>query len=242
MSRFFQKSCHAAAPLTLFSLIFCYGLLLPSPADCENSVAEEVISLDIKNQPLGDVLEDISAETGYEFSIDESWANIPVTATIRNQPLHMGLKRILRNFNSAVIYGSDRVIKIKIYDREKSSLHPAGQSAVNRSYQETVCQPVVSANPRTLPPGLSLRDRKTLSSQTDEHDAEESSESESEPAEADENNEEDEQQSGTAAEAEEESGDSESESAEDASGEDNPETVETDAASETDSDSSAESD
>jgi hypothetical protein len=241
MNRFFQKSCHAAVPLILYSLICGYGLLLPSTTASENSVAEEVISLDVKNRPLGDVLEDISAETGYEFSIDESWANFPVSASIRNEPLHIGLKRILRNFNSAVIYGSDRVIKIKIYDREKSSRHPAGQSAVNRSYQETVRQPVGSANPRTLPPGLQLRDRKTLP-QTDEHTDEESSESESEPAEAEDSKEEEEhQQSGAAAdaEAEEEPADSGSKSAEDGSGEDSTETVETDTASETSSDTGA---
>ena len=32
---------------------------MPLPANGENSIAEELISLDIKNQPLAEVLEDI---------------------------------------------------------------------------------------------------------------------------------------------------------------------------------------
>lgn len=227
MNRFFQKPYQpAAAPLILISFIFCHALLLASPASCGNSIAEEVISLDIKNQPLGDVLEQISAETGYEFSIDESWTNLPITASIKNMPLHVGLKRILRNFNNAVIYGSDGVIKIKIYDREKSS----GQSVVNRSYEETARQPVVSDNPRTLTPRLQPRDRKRLS-QTDENAAEESNESTSEPDEAVDNKEAEEEQSGSV--DEEGTADSESKSAEDTSGEGGAEAAETDAASET---------
>jgi hypothetical protein len=211
-------------------------LFLPSPTICGNSVAEEKISLDVKNQPLGDVLEEISAETGYEFNIDESWTNLPVTASIKNEPLHVGLKRILRNFNNAVIYGSDGTIKIKIYDREKSS----GQSALNRSYEETVRQPDISENPRTLPPGFAPRDRKRQS-QTEENAAEESSESEPEPDEANDNEEatEDKEEEQSNAADEEVATDSESKSAEDTSTEDGAEAAETGAASESDSDTGA---
>ena len=231
MNLFFQKPYRpVGAPLIFFILICCCGLLLSAPANCENSVAEEIITLEIKNQPLGDVLEDISAETGYEFSLDENWLHFPVTASIRNQPLHIGLKRILRNFNSAVIYGSDGVIKIKIYDRETSSGQAAGQSTANRTYEEPGYQPVISSNPRTVTPGSQAGQRRWLP-QTDENAAEESSESEPNPAEADDNKEEEEEPSGTA--DEEAPDDSESESAEDTSEEGGPEAAETDAPSET---------
>ena len=237
MNLFFQKPCRpVGVPLIFFILICCCGLFLSAPANCENSVAEEVISLEIKNQPLGEVLEDISAETGYEFSIDESWLNFPVTASIRNQPLHIGLKRILRNFNSAVIYGSDGVIKIKIYDRETSSGHTAGQSTVNRTYEETVRQPVISPNPRAATPGSQPGERRQLP-QTDENAAEESSEPEPDPAETDDTKVEEEEPSGTA--DEEATGDTESKSAEDTSEEGGAEAAETDAASETPSEGGA---
>jgi hypothetical protein len=209
---------------------------MPLPANCENSIAEELISLDIKNKPLGEVLEDISAETGYQFSIDESWNKFPVTASIKNEPLHRGLQRILRNLNNAVIYGSDGTIKIKIYEREKSSGNPAGRSIVNRSNDETINQPVIPINPPPLKSGEQLRNRKKPA-QTGEQASAENSESDSEPDKADDETEETEEQSGTA--AEEAPADSESKPAENVSEENEGQGAESGVTSENTSDPEA---
>jgi len=209
---------------------------MPLPANCENSIAEELISLDIKNKPLGEVLEDISAETGYQFSIDESWNKFPVTASIKNEPLHKGLQRILRNLNNAVIYGSDGTIKIKIYEREKSSGNPAGRSIVNRSNDETINQPVIPINPPPLKSGEQLRNRKKPA-QTGEQASAENSESDSEPDKADDETEETEEQSGTA--AEEAPADSESKPAENVSEENEGQDAESGVTSENTSDPEA---
>jgi hypothetical protein len=209
---------------------------MPLPANCENSIAEELISLDIKNKPLGEVLEDISAETGYQFSIDESWNKFPVTASIKNEPLHKGLQRILRNLNNAVIYGSDGTIKIKIYEREKSSGNPAGRSIVNRSNDETINQPVIPINPPPLKSGEQLRNRKKPA-QTGEQASAENSESDSEPDKADDETEETEEQSGTA--AEEAPADSESKPAENVSEENEGQAAESGVTSENTSDPEA---
>lgn len=237
MNRFFRNLHQQDAVFfILFNLICCYGLSMPLPANCENSIAEELISLDIKNKPLGEVLEDISAETGYQFSIDESWNDFPVTASIKNEPLHRGLKRILRNLNNAVIYGSDGTIKIKIYEREKSSGNPAGRSIVNRSNDETINQPVIPINPPPLKSGEQLRNRKKPA-QTGEQASAENSESDSEPDKADDETEETEEQSGTA--AEEAPADSESKPAENVSEEDEGQAAETGVSSENTSDPEA---
>jgi len=225
-----------AVVFILFSLICCCGLSIPLPANCENSIAEELISLDIKNKPLGEVLEDISAETGYQFSIDESWNKFPVTASIKNEPLHKGLQRILRNLNNAVIYGSDGTIKIKIYEREKSSGNPAGRSIVNRSNDETINQPVIPINPPPLKSGEQLRNRKKPA-QTGEQASAENSESDSEPDKADDETEETEEQSGTA--AEEAPADSESKPAENVSEENEGQAAESGVTSENTSDPEA---
>jgi hypothetical protein len=224
---------HVAVVFISFSLICCYGLSMPLSANCENSIAEELISLDIKNQPLGEVLENISAETGYQFSIDKSWNDFPVTASIKNEPLYRGLKRILRNLNNAVIYGSDGTIKIKIYIREKSSGYPAGRSIVNRSYEKTINQPVFDINPPPLKSSVQLRNRKKPA-QPGEQASEENSESDSQPDEADDETEETEEQSGTA--TEEAPADSESKPAENASAEDEGQAAETGVTSEDTSD------
>ena len=237
MNRFFRNLHQQDAVFfILFNLICCYGLSMPLPANCENSIAEELISLDIKNKPLGEVLEDISAETGYQFSIDESWNKFPVTASIKNEPLHKGLQRILRNLNNAVIYGSDGTIKIKIYEREKSSGNPAGRSIVNRSNDETINQPVIPINPPPLKSGEQLRNRKKPA-QTGEQASAENSESDSEPDEADDETEETEEQSGTA--AEEAPADSESKPAENVSEENEGQAAESGVTSENTSDPEA---
>lgn len=237
MNRFFRNLHQQDAVFfILFNLICCYGLSMPLPANCENSIAEELISLDIKNKPLGEVLEDISAETGYQFSIDESWNKFPVTASIKNEPLHRGLQRILRNLNNAVIYGSDGTIKIKIYEREKSSGNPAGRSIVNRSNDETINQPVIPINPPPLKSGEQLRNRKKPA-QTGEQASAENSESDSEPDKADDETEETEEQSGTA--AEEAPADSESKPAENVSEENEGQAAESGVTSENTSDPEA---
>ena len=237
MNRFFRNLHQQDAVFfILFNLICCYGLSMPLPANCENSIAEELISLDIKNKPLGEVLEDISAETGYQFSIDESWNKFPVTASIKNEPLHKGLQRILRNLNNAVIYGSDGTIKIKIYEREKSSGNPAGRSIVNRSNDETINQPVIPINPPPLKSGEQLHNRKKPA-QTGEQASAENSESDSEPDKADDETEETEEQSGTA--AEEAPADSESKPAENVSEENEGQAAESGVTSENTSDPEA---
>jgi hypothetical protein len=237
MNRFFRNLYrHVAVFFILFSLICCYGLYLPLSANCENSIAEELISLNIENQPLGEVLEDISAETGYQFNIDESWNDFPVTASMKNEPLHRGLKRILRNLNNAVIYGSDGTIRIKIYEQEKSSGYPAGHSMVNRSYEEPIRQPVIPGDRPPLNSGAQLLKRKRLA-YTGEQTSEENSESDPESDETDDETEETEEPSGTA--DKEEAVDSESNPAENASEEDEGQAAETDVTSENTPDSEA---
>ncbi len=137
---------HAAFLAILVALIYCLELPAPSPARCGNEIADELITLDITKMPLGEVLDEISAETGYRFQLDEGWDSFPVTASIKNEPLHKGLKRILRNLNTAVIYGADQTINIRIYGQADSSSQSAGPSMGNRSNDERAYPPDNSEN------------------------------------------------------------------------------------------------
>lgn len=116
----------------LFWLVGFWGIFNPSPAICENSVADELISLDVTDQPLGEVLKNISVAAGCKFRIDESWENYPITASFKNEHLYKGLKIVLRDLSSAVIYGADRTIKIIIYDEGTSSENTASQPAATK--------------------------------------------------------------------------------------------------------------
>jgi hypothetical protein len=92
----------------------------------------EMITLNIENQPLAEVLDDVSQATGYELIIDENWDDLPITVKFEAIPLDQALKRILAKVNHAIIYSSDRRVLIRIYEEDSTvSIHP-GASAINR--------------------------------------------------------------------------------------------------------------
>jgi len=102
----------------------CFFSVLAAMAICiavagagfgQDSDAEPQITLESKNRPLGEVLDQISRETGYVFTIDESWQDRPIKASLQNVPLHRALKRILSSLNHALIYESETEIRIAIY-------------------------------------------------------------------------------------------------------------------------------
>lgn len=102
-------------------------LMVIAPLDSHQGRAEEAeferVSLVVENQPLGDVLHTISEMTGYRFRYDNRWKAHPVTVDLENIPLDQSLKRILANLNCAVSYGSNRDVRIFIY--ESSGAGPA---------------------------------------------------------------------------------------------------------------------
>ncbi|CAB1084101.1 hypothetical protein D1AOALGA4SA_11634 [Olavius algarvensis Delta 1 endosymbiont] len=97
------------------------GFITPINAFSDNSVADEIISLNVTDQPLGEVLEDISIAANCQFSINESWEDHPVTVSFESEPLYRGLKLILRDINNAIIYGENRIVRIIIYDEGSPS-------------------------------------------------------------------------------------------------------------------------
>jgi hypothetical protein len=134
----------------LFWLAGFSGLFMPTPAICDNSVADELISLNVTGRPLGEVLADIAIAADCQFSIDESWQDFPVTASFDDEPLYRGLKLILRDINTAVIYGADRTIKIIVYDENTSSGNAIGHPVTNTSAQEPT-PPLQSSSEATAP-------------------------------------------------------------------------------------------
>jgi len=118
----------------LFGLAGFSGFFIPTSAIGDNSVADEIISLNVTGRPLHEVLEDISIAADCQFSIDESWQDYPVTASFDNEPLYRGLKLILRDINTAVIYGADRTIKIIVYDEDTADA-PASSQEQSQQYQ-----------------------------------------------------------------------------------------------------------
>jgi hypothetical protein len=119
-------------PPALFpALLFLTALIIPVPsANGQESTQEPYISLSVRNQPLGDVLNKIARETGYTFKLEDEWKGYPVNASIQNLPLNQGLKRILTSLNHAIIYESEKKIQILVYG--KTDAHQK-DSHLNRS-------------------------------------------------------------------------------------------------------------
>ena len=112
MNRYFSVFAHHRIVLIIplfFAALFLFLPISSSTAD-EIDAGEELISLSAKNEPLGDVLYKVSMATGYDISLDNKWQNYRVTASLEKVPLHKGLKRILKNLNSAIIYVSSKKI------------------------------------------------------------------------------------------------------------------------------------
>jgi hypothetical protein len=165
MRRYFRYRAQRFAAVGLFAFLAClfWGVFAPTDVVCQNSIADEIISLNVTAKPLGEVLKNISTATGCQFSINSSWEDYPITTSFQNKPLHKALKIILRNLNNAVIYGSERTVKIIIYNESASSEKAASQSvvigpsaesmsSVSPAQEATAPQPEVPMPPDSSPP------------------------------------------------------------------------------------------
>ena len=128
-------SAFANHRISLIILLFLGTLSLFLPVS-SSAADEELISLAVKDEPLGDVLYKVSMATGYDISLDNKWQNYRVTASLKKVPLNKGLKRILKNLNSAIIYVSSQKIKIIIFDKptsEGAPYTPSDEKSVDRT-------------------------------------------------------------------------------------------------------------
>ena len=138
MKHYVSVFAHHYIALIILLFFVTPSLFLPisSWAANETDAGDELISLTVKDEPLGDVLYKVSIATGYDISLDNKWQNYRVTASLEEVSLHKGLKRILRNLNSIIIYVSSKKIKIIIYDKTDSegpSLAPSTDQSLERT-------------------------------------------------------------------------------------------------------------
>lgn len=92
---------------------------------------QPTISVKAQDRPLGAVLADIARETGYRISINDQWKEHRVQVAFRDKPLDKALKYILADFNHAIFFGPDKLIKIVIYSPKDYS---QSESAEPRTY------------------------------------------------------------------------------------------------------------
>lgn len=122
MKQFFGVYIHQHIVLYFFVFfLMLFSMLSIIPANGgESNIDDKVVSLTVKDEPLGEVLKKISMANGCEFILDNEWQNQPVTADLEKVSLNQALKRILRDLNHVIIYESDQKIRIVIYGKAVS--------------------------------------------------------------------------------------------------------------------------
>jgi type II secretory pathway component GspD/PulD (secretin) len=138
----------------------CFVLLTFSASGAdfsETKPAEQRVTLNVKNQPLREVLALLSRTTGYSFILDENWQGYPVTTYLHEAPLHAGLKRILTSLNHVIVYLPDSRIKIVIFDKPLPGSSSSGRQAAKSSIEPPASSPprLPARPPAPAPPGLS---------------------------------------------------------------------------------------
>ena len=105
------------ASILIIGLIGLLGSFLAASSLAMDASDEPVFSLTADAEPLGDLLQDITRQTGYQFTLNGRWSDHPVSAAITDQPLEQGLKRLLRSLNHTIIWESDRRITIMVFGK-----------------------------------------------------------------------------------------------------------------------------
>ncbi|WP_319521906.1 hypothetical protein [uncultured Desulfosarcina sp.] len=110
---------------TIFYLAFgigiltVFGLLGGQSFAAQETTQDPLISITAADQPLGEVLDQITSETGYQFNLNSKWENHRVSATLNKVPLERGLKRLLRSLNHSIIWESDNTVTIVVYGKSE---------------------------------------------------------------------------------------------------------------------------
>jgi|GEM_PF-3496521 len=138
-----QGVCRSKGLGLLRRLLFLMGLgpALLYAASFQAAAAERVdpteqlISIEAQNEPLGQVLDQITRDTAYTFIVDEQWRTYPVRTAFQDLSLNDGLKRILSNLNHVIVYESADEIRITIYGQATPR---TGGGSSPRSYEPSV--------------------------------------------------------------------------------------------------------
>ena len=84
-----------------------------------------VFSLNIKDEPLKNVIKKISEATGYQITIDDKWSDLLITASLRDVSIYESMKRIFKHLNHVIIVNDkEKKLSVIIYDSIKPNKSP----------------------------------------------------------------------------------------------------------------------
>ena len=108
-----------------------------------------VLSLEVRNEALADVLEEISEKTGYQILLRGEGEDLPVSIKLKNVTLEEILRRILGKSNYTVIWNeAEKSVLLSIYESSGSLGQKTSGSRPERERER-------------ISPPRDIRDRKT---------------------------------------------------------------------------------
>jgi len=137
-----------------YCISFSYGGGSIRQVMAQDPFQDSEINLASKNKTLGDILETISKDTGYQFNLKDKWKDYPVSISNDEMPLEHKLKRLLRSLNHIIIWGSDKTITIKIFGKvDPLKFRPATSPPDRRRINQVKNKPVMASdNEPAVPP------------------------------------------------------------------------------------------
>jgi hypothetical protein len=102
----------------------CALLLLPIPATvggADDDPEQAVFSLDFKDKPLSQVLDQITRLTGTQLMVNKEYAELKVSGSLKDVTVIQGLREIMAEMNHTIIYEADQTISLVIYGKKQAS-------------------------------------------------------------------------------------------------------------------------
>jgi len=115
--------------LVLTGMLFAFSPCYPSISWSSDSTTETTFSLDVEDEPIGEVVEKISKATGYEITIDPEYAKLFITMSFKNVTVDVALRRIFGKLSKyMIINDAEKKISLNVVDAGKNK-DGAGKTA-----------------------------------------------------------------------------------------------------------------
>ena len=120
---------HFILLLVLTGMLFAFSPCYPSISWSSDSTTETTFSLNVEDEPIGEVVEKISKATGYEITIDPEYAKLPITMSFKNVTVDVALRRIFGKLSKyMIINDAEKKISLSVVDAGKNK-DGAGKTA-----------------------------------------------------------------------------------------------------------------
>ena len=109
-----DKSSCCKHALMVTGLVMVFAIIQPCAGDFKG-IGSTVFSLDVKNEALGEVMQKVSAITGFQIMISPEWSGWTISARLENVSINYGLRQLLSELNHFIVFNeAERRISIII--------------------------------------------------------------------------------------------------------------------------------